>query len=119
MQNTRFLNFPVYKDSKRFFAESTRISQSFPRVYYELGDQLRRASLSVCLNIAEGSAKYSDKEFHRFLEIAMGSINESLACFDIALDHKLIETKQFENLFEQAISIAKQLGGLEKYLRKR
>lgn len=88
-------------------------------MYYELGDQLRRASLSVCLNIAEGSAKYSDKEFHRFLEIAMGSINESLACFDIALEQKLIERKQFENLFEQATSISKQLGGLEKYLRKK
>ncbi|MCL4200229.1 four helix bundle protein [Patescibacteria group bacterium] len=118
METFRFLRFQVYTDSKVFFATCITITQSFPRPFWELGEQLRRAALSVSLNIAEGSAKYSDKDFHRFLEIAQGSITESLACCDIAKDHKLIQENQFNHLFELGMSIAKQIGGLSKKVRE-
>ncbi len=71
----------------------------------------------MCLNIAEGSAKYSDKDFKRFIENALGSINESFACLDIAKDHKLIKQNEFNELQLEAESITKQLGGLSKKLR--
>lgn len=86
-------------------------------VHRELGDQLRRAAMSVCLNIAEGAAKYSDKDFKRFLENALGSINESFACFDLAWEHHLVTQKIFTEAQSIAESIARQLGGLSKKLR--
>ena len=117
METFRFLQFGVYKDSKSFFSFCLRISQAFPRAFYELADQLRRASLSVSLNIAEGAAKYSDKDFKRHLDIALGSINESFACLDISYDNKLISKPQFENGKAMTESIARQLGGLSKKIR--
>lgn len=117
MQTFRFLDFQVYKDSKTLFKRVVKLTKKFPREYWELGDQLRRASLSVCLNIAEGSAKFSDKDFKRYIENALGSINESVACFDIALDNLLITGAEFDVIRTEAENITKQLGGLSKKLR--
>ena len=119
MQTFRFLSFPVYQESKSFYSQSIQISKAFPRPYWELANQLQRAALSVALNIAEGSAKGSDRDFNRFLEISLGSINECLACCDIAFDHKLITTKQYEIMRQRAEVIAKQLGGFSKQLCRR
>ncbi len=117
METFRFTKFPVYIASKHFYYTCLTVTNSFPRAYWELADQLRRAALSVCLNIAEGSAKYSDKDFKRFIENALGSINESFACLDIAKDHKLIKQNEFNDMQLEAESITKQLGGLSKKLR--
>src|SRR3990172_11853961 len=110
MKTFRFLDFQVYKDSKLLYKRIVAITKLFPREHWELGDQLRRAILSVCLNIAEGSAKYSDRDFKRYVENSLGSINESLACLDIALDNHLIVNSSFEECRSLAESIAKQLG---------
>ena len=113
----RFLHFQVYKDSKVFFTDCIQLTQTFPRPFWELADQLRRAALSVCLNIAEGAAKYSDKDFKRHIDIALGSINESFACLDIACENKLISNTQLTKEKELSESVAKQLGGLSKKIR--
>lgn len=117
MQTFRFLEFQVYKDGKLLYKKVIAITRRFPREHWELADQLRRAALSVCLNIAEGSAKYSDKDFKRFIENSLGSSNESLACLDIALGNSLIGKTTFEEVKVLTESIAKQLGGLSKKLR--
>ena len=117
MKTFRYLDFPVYGDSKSFYRKCVLLTKDFRRDFWELKDQLIRAALSVSLNIAEGSAKYSDKDFKRFIENSLGSINECLACLDIAYDNKLISGKDFEGFKTEAESIAKQLGGLAKKLR--
>ena len=117
MLTFRFLDFKVYKDGKVLYKKVVETTKKFPREYWELADQLRRAALSVCLNIAEGSAKFSDRDFKRYVENSLGSINESLACLDIALDNNLITSSSFEECRLIAESIAKQLGGLSKKLR--
>ena len=117
MQTFRFLDFKVYKDGKDLYKKVVAITRRFPREHWELADQLRRAALSVCLNIAEGSAKFSDRDFKRYVENSLGSINESLACLDIALDNSLISKSSFEECMKITESIAKQLGGLSKKLR--
>ena len=118
MKTFRFLDFQVYTDGKVLYKNVVAITRKFPREHWELADQLRRAALSVCLNIAEGSAKFSDRDFKRYVENSLGSINESLACLDIALDNLLISKLSFEESKLLAESIAKQLGGLSKKLRK-
>lgn len=117
MQTFRFLDFPVYKESKLFFFSCISHTKSFPRPYWELANQLQRAALSATLNIAEGSAKTSDKDFNRFIEISLGSINECVACCDIASDHNLLTKNQHVQLLTQAENITKQLGGFSKKLK--
>ncbi len=117
MKTFRFLDFQVYKESKEFYKEIVKLTKTFTKEYWELGDQLRRCTLSICLNIAEGSAKRSDKDFNRYIENALGSINEAVACLDIILNQALIEQAVFNRYLRQAELIAKQLGGFSKKLK--
>ena len=115
----RFLDFQVYQDSKRFYREIVHITRKFPREYWELGDQIRRSSLSICLNIAEGSGKSSDKEFNRYLNNSLGSVNETAAGIDIAYEQNLITKEISDSLLTKAKEIADQLGGFSKKLKSR
>ena len=117
MKTFRFLDFAVYNAAKKLNREIVILTRKFPKEYWELGDQIRRSSLSVCLNIAEGSAKTSDKDFRRYLENALGSINETVSGLDIALDASLLTQKEFEGYLLSAELIAKQLGGFAKKLK--
>lgn len=117
MKTFRFLDFQVYKDGKTLYKSVVRITKKFPREHFGLADQLRRAALSVFLNLAERSAKYSDKDFKRYVENSLGSINESVACLDIAFGNELIDKTSFSEIMKLAESITKQLGGLSKKLR--
>jgi four helix bundle protein len=69
------------------------------------------------LNIAEGSGKNSDKELNRFFDIAIGSINETLAGLDVLRDNKIIPEELFRKLFEDCKSISRQLGGFKKHIK--
>ncbi len=118
MKGFRFKNFPVYSDIREFIKEIFIITSKFPPKYqYDLAFQIRKASISILLNLAEGSGRNSDKDFNRFILIAIGSINELIAGLDIALDNNLISQKEYQNLFEKGESIKNQLGGLSKKLK--
>ncbi len=117
METFRFLKFKVYIDAKDYFKKILLISERVKN--YSFKDQIRRASLSIILNIAEGSAKKSDKEFARFLEISIGSLNEAVACLDIMKELKKIDEKEYKYLIESSEGLAKQLGGFIKKLKNR
>jgi len=112
----RFLKFKVYQDSKKLHTEIVQVTKTFPREFFYLRDQLRRSSLSAALQIAEGSAKRSDKDFNRYIEISMGSANETAAGLDIAFEQSLIEKRKFESLVQLCKEVVNQLGGLSKKL---
>ena len=76
-----FQRLDVYRCAVRFLALSAALAERIPRGYGSLSDQLRRASLSVPLNIAEGSGK-SGHDAARFYTIARGSAMESGAIVD-------------------------------------
>lgn len=93
------------------------VVKRLPREYrFEIGSQIIRSSISVALNIAEGSGKSSDKDFNHFLNIAMGSLFETIASFDILRDNKLITENDFTKLVDIAQRISSQLGGFKKKL---
>jgi len=117
MKTFRFLDFIVYRDSKNFYKQVISIAKDFPRDNEELKKQLTRAALSISLNIAEGSAKKSDKDFNRYIENSLGSINECAAALDIAFENKFISNSSFKTIVELAEKIAKQLGGFSKKLK--
>ena len=115
----RFQKFQVYKETREFIKDIFEISSKFPLKYqYDLGSQIRRAAISILLNLAEGSGRGSDKDFNRFILIAIGSIYEIIAGLEIALDNKLIRKEDYQELYEKAKNIKKQLGGLSKKLKQ-
>ena len=117
MRTFRFFDFPVYTQAKGFYKQILVISLRVKD--YSFRDQIKRAALSVVLNIAEGSAKKSDKEFAKFLEISIASANEVAACIDLMFDFKRISEKEYRYLMDELKSIIKQLGGFIKSLRSK
>ncbi len=81
---------------------------------YTLGSQIIRSALSVVLNIAEGSGRNTDKELNRFFDIAIGSINETVAALDVLLISKIVNKGDFEVIFGKFESISRQLGGFKR-----
>jgi four helix bundle protein len=114
----RFRKFTVYIDAKNLHKDILFSSNKFPMYYLYLADQIKRSSLSIALNIAEGSSKQSDKDFNRYIAIALGSVNETVAALEIARDLNLITHEVFMELEVKCITIEKQLGGFSKTLKK-
>lgn len=83
---------------------------------FGMTDQLRRASLSIPLNIAEGSSR-SRKEFQHFLAIAKGSCFECIPIIDLALKKKLISGQTKLILYNELDIIARMLSKLISSLK--
>ena len=86
-----------------------------PIEQYALADQLRRAVISISLNIAEGSGSSTDKEFLRFLYMAKKSLFEVLAILKFI--EKIYLKINLEKSFEQIDLVSKILEGLIKKLK--
>ena len=85
---------------------------------YSLSDQLKRASYSIMLNIAEGFERGSNKDFAHFLDFAKGSAGETRSILYIMLDNKYINSEQFDIMFKKIESISMQLSSFKSYLIK-
>ncbi len=117
MDKFRFLKWEVYTNSKDLLTDIFILVKRLPREYrFELGSQIIRSGLSIVLNIAEGSGKTSDKELNRFINISLGSVNETLAVVDVLKNNKLIDQKTFDDFYKKLNSISNQLGGFKKKL---
>lgn len=77
-------------------------------------DQLRRAVISVPSNIAEGSAKESEKDQIRFIEIAYGSLMETFCQLQLAQDLNYISRAEFDEIAVRIQEIARMLSGLRR-----
>lgn len=111
----RFRDWEVYKDSQEIFYEILKIVRRLPPdLRYTLGSQIIRSALSIVLNIAEGSGRHTDKEMKRFFDIAIGSVNETVAGLDSLLKIASIEEKEFSYILQKLGSISRQLGGFKK-----
>jgi four helix bundle protein len=83
-----------------------------------LRDQIRRATISILSNIAEGFERSGDNEFLQFLSIAKGSCGEVRAQLYVALDQSYITPAQFKSLSDCTSEISQLISGLMKYLRQ-
>lgn len=83
---------------------------------FELRGQIRRASVSIMANIAEGFGRNSDKEFANFLNIAHGSAYEVQSHLYVALDLGYFEQGDFNALYEQLAETARMLYALRQKL---
>jgi len=85
---------------------------------FGLKDQMRRASVSILSNIAEGFERGGDNEFLQFLAVAKGSCGEVRAQFYVALDQGYISLDQFEILSNAATEVSQLISGFIRYLRE-
>jgi len=85
---------------------------------FDLVRQIRRASVSVSSNIAEGYERQSNKEFSRFLYIAKGSVGEIRSQIYLALDLGYVDEEDFDEIKSSVLEISRMLSGLIKYLNK-
>jgi four helix bundle protein len=110
-----FQKLDVYQKSKNFCKEVYSIldEKNFDRV---TNDQLRRASFSIMLNIAEGTSRFSNKDRKNFFVIARGSAFECVAILEYLREIKEITLKVFLDSVRRLEEISKMLFGLIKKL---
>jgi len=91
------------------------LTKKFPNEeIYGLTSQIRRASISICSNIAEGSGRTSKIDFARFIQIAYGSMMELLNQLIIAEELEYIQKDELVKIREQIDQISIRLSGLRK-----
>lgn len=105
----------VWKNSIVFVKRIYETTKTFPREeMYGLTNQLRRASVSIPSNIAEGAARKGKAEFKQFLYIALGSLSEVETQLIISKEINFLEKELFHSLETELITIRKMLVGLIK-----
>ncbi|KAF2328443.1 four helix bundle protein [Flavobacterium nitrogenifigens] len=105
-QKSRIFNKKIY-----LITENSNFKKDFDFVR-----QIRRASLSISSNIAEGFERNTDKEFVYFLYVAKASAGEVRSQLYLAFDLEYILKEEFEMLLESITEISKLLSGFIKYL---
>lgn len=120
MKYQRFEEMPIWQDSRdlvndvyALLRESASLRKDF-----SLCDQLKRASYSIMLNIAEGFERGSNKDFAHFIDFAKGSAGEVRSILYILLDNKYVGIDSFNRLREKVENISKNLSSFKKYLVK-
>ena len=114
---TSFEDLDVGRRAYRLSLEVHRASLSFPRIeQLALADQLRRASKSICANIAEGFGrqKRSKPEFRRFLQMALGSSDEMRVWLRYALDLGYIVETDWQRWRDEYQGVSRMLQGLSR-----
>ena len=100
--------FTAYQYSIKFVALATQLIERFPKGNTYLVDQLKRAAISIPLNIAEGSGKNSNKDKQRFYSIARGEAMECAAILDVLCSTNifdLVDIKEHKELLGQIAAI--------------
>lgn len=111
----RFQRLDVWQKSIDFTKIILGITDRIPQRYqFSLGEQLRRAVISISTNIAEGSGRKSPKEARNFYNIAKGSVYEVVSLLTILFRFKIIDDSKIdkERIYEDAEEIARMLTGL-------
>lgn len=112
-------NLEVYELSRELVVIIYNIVNKFPASEkFGLTSQVKRSAVSVCLTIAEGSGKWSKKDFANFVRIAIGSLIETDTSLKIATDLKFIKKSDCEKSDKLIEKIYFKLVGLHKSLLK-
>lgn len=107
----------VCRVAKRFAVELYRDTAQFPREeQLGLTSQIRRAAVSIPVNIAEGASRRSKKEFARFLLIARGSSAELRVLLEIAHDIAVLPSERFISAEQTVDRISSMTSGLIRHV---
>ena len=110
-------NLDAWKEATNLAVQVYKITKNFPKEeIFGITSQLRRASISVSSNIAEGAGRKSKKDFKQFVHMASGSLNEVESLLHICSRLDLITGHPYKELKESAEKLGRLIGGLLKYL---
>lgn len=108
----------VWKKSINLVTDIYKITENFPQSeLYGLTNQMRRCAISIPSNIAEGCARFSDKDTVKFISVSMGSVAELQTQLLIAKNLSYIE--DYDNIKDELENIKKMLTGLSKFLKNK
>lgn len=114
-----FEDLTVWQKAHMLTLDVYKITKSFPKEEkYSLTQQLRRSSSSVPTNIVEGYRRKSTNDLLNFLNIALGSLEETKYQLILSKDLDYITANQYNELREKANEISKMLFGLKRSLTK-
>ena len=117
MRNFRELE--VWKDARKLVKEIYVLTEQLPETEkFGLTSQMQRCVVSITANIAEGCAKYSQKEFVRFLQIGLGSSYELETHLIICADLQFIRSTSSTQTIEKVQLLQRRLASLIKYYNK-
>ncbi len=122
MENKEYLfsfeKLIVWNDARDFITEIYELTDNFPfKERFGLSSQIQRAAVSVAANIAEGSSRFSKKDFARYLQISYGSLMEVLSHAYIACDRKYIIKDELKGIRNKVGMISSKLNSLSKSLK--
>jgi len=110
-----FEKLEVWQKARTLAGTVYKVAKAFPRdELFGLTSQIRRAGVSVALNIAEGASRSSGKDQARFFEMAFGSLNEVSTLLYIALDQELITQDRLSGPRSEIAVIGRMLSGLRR-----
>src|SRR5256885_5920759 len=113
-----FRNLKVWEKAHSLTLDVYKVTKLLPREeIYGLTSQIRKASVSIGANIAEGACRNGDAEFARFLQMAAGSASEVEYHLLLARDMELLKSADCECLSNQVVEVKRMLGSLLKKLR--
>ena len=119
MQITKFEEIESWKEARILTQRIYSVSKSIDfNKDFGLIDQIRRASVSVLANIAEGFDSASNKILINFLNYSFRSASEIQALLYVALDQKYVSTDEFESIYDRCNKIKSLIGGFIRYLKK-
>ncbi len=114
----KFENLKVWQRAVDLTGEVDELTKSFPKEeLYVLTSQMKRATDSIALNIGEGSTGQTDKEFNRFLGIALRSAIEVITCLYVGRRRKIIQQADFEKFYNELTEIIKMIQALRNSLK--
>ena len=113
-----FRQLKVWEKSHQLALAVYKATKEFPKEeLYGLTSQIRRSSMSIPTNIAEGCGGNTDKEFARFLQIAMGSASETEYQLILARDLNFLPNDSYEQLHNEVEEVKRMLASLLKTIR--
>jgi four helix bundle protein len=115
----KFEDLKSWQQSRELNRQVCRVSKSAAFAKdFGLRDQIRRASISVMPNIAEGFERGGDKEFIQFLSTAKGSCGEVRSQLYVALDEGYMVQDEFAALYQRCVEISRMISGCIASLKK-
>ncbi len=115
-----FEKYDLYQKSINFVNSIYNLTKKYPKSeQFGLSSQLRRASISISFNLAEGFCNHYKKEKVHFYRIAKGSIHECISGLTISVFQKFINNDEYIEMYNECYNLSRMISGLIKNIENR
>jgi four helix bundle protein len=108
-----FERFELYQRAKTFTNKVYELTDDFQQIeHFGLVTQMRRASSSVLLNLAEGFGRYHKKDKMKYYRTARGSVFECVAGLQLSSERNYITKKDYQEMYQECFELSRRISGL-------